>query len=153
MLLLMSFFFFKQKTAYELRISDWSSDVCSSDLKFGADGVHVGQEDETYAEARRILGADRIVGVTCHASRHLAMEAAEAGADSVALGAFFPTGPKASQTRADPDIIEWLAGLLEAPCVAIGGSTFGNCAPLGDSRAAFLAVSSRGVTPPEGDAG
>src|SRR3546814_13910678 len=59
-------------------------------IKFGADGVHVGQEDETYAEARRILGADRIVGVTCHASRHLAMEAAEAGADYVAFGAFFP---------------------------------------------------------------
>ena len=68
-------------------------------IKLGADGVHVGQEDTPYEEARRILGPDRIVGVTCHNSRHLAMEAAEAGADYVAFGAFFPTDPHPAAVR------------------------------------------------------
>jgi len=110
-------------------------------IKLGADGVHVGQEDEPYAEARRILGPDRIVGVTCHNSRHLAMEAAEAGADYVAFGAFFPTGTKQPKTRAEPEILEWWSGLMEVPCVAIGGITVENCGPLVTAGADFLAVS------------
>ena len=57
----------------------------------GCDGVHVGQEDATYGDARKAIGPDAIVGVTCHASRHLGMEAAEQGADYVAFGAFFKT--------------------------------------------------------------
>lgn len=121
-------------------------------IKFGADGVHVGQEDEPYAEARRILGPDRIVGVTCHNSRHLAMEAAEAGADYVAFGAFFPTGTKTAKTRADPEIIEWWSGLMEVPCVAIGGITVENCGPLVAAGADFLAVSAGVWQHPEGPA-
>src|SRR6202012_2516349 len=62
--------------------------------RLGCDGVHVGQDDASYAEARRVVGKDRMVGVPCHDSRHLAMEAAEAGADYVAFGAFFPTTTK-----------------------------------------------------------
>ena len=62
--------------------------------KLGCDGVHIGQSDASYADARRIVGKDRMVGVTCHDSRHLAMEAGEAGADYVAFGAFFPTTTK-----------------------------------------------------------
>ena len=75
--------------------------------KLGADGVHVGQEDASYADARALLGPERIVGVTCHDSRHLAIEAAEAGADYVAFGAFYPTATKEAKTRAEPEMLEW----------------------------------------------
>ena len=110
--------------------------------KAGADGVHVGQEDASYAESRRLLGADKIVGVTCHASRNLALEAAEAGADYVAFGAFFPTGTKAAKTRADPEILRWWSEIMTVPCVAISGITVENCAPLVAAGADFLAVMS-----------
>ena len=72
------------------------------------DGVHVGEEDTPYAEARRLLGPDRIVGVTCGDSRHRAVVAADAGADYVAFGAFFPSGTKAAKHRAQPDLLrDW----------------------------------------------
>jgi thiamine-phosphate pyrophosphorylase len=108
--------------------------------KLGADGVHVGQEDAPYAEARALLGPDKIVGVTCHNSRHLAMEAAEAGADYVAFGAFYPTSTKAPKTRAEPEILTWWQDIMEAPCVAIGGITTVNALPLVEAGADFLAV-------------
>lgn len=107
----------------------------------GADGVHVGQDDMPYAEARRVVGKDAIVGVTCHDSRHLAMEAAEAGADYVAFGAMFPTATKDAKTRAAPELIEWWAGLFETPCVAIGGITVENAPAVIAAGADFLAVS------------
>lgn len=106
-----------------------------------ADGVHVGQEDTPYNDARRIVGDDSIVGVTCHDSRHLAMEAAEAGADYVAFGAFFPTDTKAPKSTAAVALIEWWASIMEVPCVAIGGITVDNCIPLIEAGADFLAVS------------
>ena len=109
-------------------------------LATGCDGVHVGQQDASYAEARKILGLGRIVGVTCHDSRHLAMEAAEAGADYVAFGAFFPSGSKAAQHHADVELVRWWSELMEVPCVAIGGITAENCAPLVAAGADFLAV-------------
>lgn len=121
-------------------------------IKLGADGVHVGQEDASYEEARRILGPDRIVGVTCHNSRHLAMEAAETGADYVAFGAFYPTGTKQPKTRAEVEIVEWWSGLMEVPCVAIGGITVENCPPLIAAGADFLAVSAGVWQHPEGPA-
>src|SRR5258708_9102077 len=96
----------------------------------GCDGVHVGQQDAPYDEARRLLGADRIVGITCHDSRHLAMEAAEAGADYVAFGAFFPTTTKPSHYRPEPELLTWWSDVMTVPCVAIGGITPQNCAPL-----------------------
>ncbi len=108
--------------------------------ELGADGCHVGQEDTPYAEARSILGADHIVGVTAHASRHLAMEAAEAGADYVAFGAFFATDTKQAKATADVEILQWWSGLFEVPCVAIGGITVGNCRPLVAAGADFLSV-------------
>jgi thiamine-phosphate pyrophosphorylase len=107
----------------------------------GCDGVHVGQQDTPYADARRLLGPDAIVGVTCHASRHLAITAAEAGADYVAFGAFFDTSTKQPSSRADPEIIEWWSSIMTVPCVAIGGITIDNCPPLIESGADFLAVS------------
>jgi len=110
-------------------------------IRLGCDGVHVGQEDAPYAEARRILGKDRIVGVTCHDSRHLAMEAAEAGADYVAFGAFFDTETKAASTRAEIAVLEIWQETMTTPCVAIGGVTVKNAAPLIAAGADFLAVS------------
>ncbi len=106
----------------------------------GADGVHVGQEDAPYAQARKLMGPDRIVGVTCHDSRHLAMEAGEAGADYVAFGAFYPSETKPPPTFADPELLEWWQALMEVPCVAIGGVTVENAAPLVRAGADFLAV-------------
>lgn len=117
-----------------------------------ADGAHVGQDDAPYAEARAIVGPDAVVGVTCHASRHLAIEAAEAGADYVAFGAFFDTTTKSPKSRATPEIIQWWAELIEVPCVAIGGVTHENCAPLVRAGADFLAVSSGVWDHPEGPA-
>lgn len=110
-------------------------------VKLDCDGVHVGQDDMPYAEARRIVGPNRQVGVTCKDSRHLAMEAAEAGADYVAFGAFFPSTTKTVTTPADIGIVEWWSELMQVPCVAIGGITVENCKPLLVAGADFLAVS------------
>lgn len=118
----------------------------------GADGVHLGQGDGDVASARRLLGADAQIGVTCHGSRHLAMEAGEAGANYVAFGAFFPTGTKLVAHHARPDILSWWTALSPIPCVAIGGITAANCAPLVEAGADFLAVSGAVWNAPEGPA-
>ncbi|MSP81204.1 MAG: thiamine phosphate synthase [Rhodospirillales bacterium] len=109
-------------------------------VKLDCDGVHVGQDDMPYAEARRIVGPDRQVGVTCKASRDLAMTAAEAGADYVAFGAFFTSTTKSVTTPASLEILEWWSELFEVPCVAIGGITVENCKPVIEAGADFLAV-------------
>jgi thiamine-phosphate pyrophosphorylase len=109
--------------------------------RLGADGVHLGQQDGTVREAREALGREAQIGVTCHASRHLAMEAGEAGADYVAFGAFFPSGTKPSEHRPDLELLTWWQGLMEIPCVAIGGITPQNGRPLVEAGADFLAVS------------
>lgn len=109
--------------------------------RLGADGVHLGQGDGEVAEARRLLGPQAQIGVTCHNSRHLAMEAGETGADYVAFGAFFPTTTKDVEHRADLEILTWWQGLFELPCVAIGGITPDNAKPLVAAGADFLAVS------------
>jgi thiamine-phosphate pyrophosphorylase len=109
--------------------------------RLGADGVHLGQGDGNVREAREALGREAQVGVTCHASRHLAMEAGDAGADYVAFGAFFPSPTKPSEHRPGLELLEWWQGLMEIPCVAIGGITPANCAPLVEAGADFLAVS------------
>jgi thiamine-phosphate pyrophosphorylase len=108
--------------------------------ELGCDGVHVGQEDASYAEARKLL-PKAIVGVTCHDSRHLAMEAGEAGADYVAFGAFFPTQTKEPKTQADIELLRWWAETMVVPCVAIGGITLANAPTLIEAGADFLAVS------------
>jgi thiamine-phosphate pyrophosphorylase len=118
--------------------------------RLGCDGVHIGQTDGTYAEARRAMGKDRMVGVTCHDSRHLAMEAAEAGADYVAFGAFFPTSTKEAPTRADPEILSIWQETMEIPCVAIGGITVATARELARAGADFLAVSAGVWNHPEG---
>jgi len=118
----------------------------------GCDGVHIGQQDASYAEAREAIGPDRVVGVTCHDSRHLAMVAGEDGADYVAFGAFFPTETKQAATRAEPDLLSWWSELTVVPCVAIGGITVENCPPLVAAGADFLAVVSAVWDHPEGPA-
>ena len=107
----------------------------------GADGVHLGQSDGSVAAARQLLGRAAQIGVTCHASRHLAMEAGEAGADYVGFGSFFPSTTKASEHRPGPEILAWWSRLMVLPCVAIGGITAGNARPLVEAGADFLAVS------------
>ena len=110
--------------------------------RLGADGVHLGQQDGDIREAREILGRDVQIGVTCHDSRHLAMEAGEKGADYVAFGAFFPTNTKVTEHRPEIELLEWWRQMMEIPMVAIGGITPANCAPLIEAGADFLAVSS-----------
>jgi thiamine-phosphate pyrophosphorylase len=107
--------------------------------KLGCDGAHLGQGDGNHADARRLLEG-RILGITCHASRHLAMEAGELGADYVAFGAFFPTESKETTHRATPEILAWWHEMFEIPSVAIGGITADNCASLVQAGADFLAV-------------
>ena len=109
--------------------------------RIGADGVHLGQDDGDPRDARAQLGPTAQIGITCHASRHLAMEAGEAGADYVAFGAFFPSTTKSSEHHPEPELLAWWNGLFEIPCVAIGGITPENCAPLVEAGADFLAVS------------
>lgn len=107
----------------------------------GADGVHLGQEDMDCTAARRLLGDAAMIGVSCHNSRHLAMLAGEAGADYVAFGAFYPTQTKQPKATATPDILQWWQETMTLPCVAIGGITPDNAAPLVNAGADFLAVS------------
>lgn len=111
----------------------------------GADGVHLGQDDMSIKEARAIVGSDCIIGATCHASRDLAMDAAQAGADYVAFGAFFPTTSKPQEKIEKwgvptPEIVEIWSATTVIPCVAIGGMTPANCAPLVKAGADFIAV-------------
>ncbi len=109
--------------------------------RLGADGVHLGQSDGSPKEAREALGREAQIGVTCHASKHLALEAGEAGADYVAFGSFYPSKTKASEHRPDLELLVWWQAVVEIPCVAIGGITPENCAPLVTAGADFLAVS------------
>jgi len=110
-------------------------------VRLGCDGVHVGQDDMLLAQARKVMGPDAMIGVTCHDSLHLAMEAAEGGADYVAFGAFFPTTTKDAPTHAEPELlIGWQADMV-IPCVAIGGITAENARGLAAAGADFLAVS------------
>ncbi|MEO0063574.1 MAG: hypothetical protein RLZZ08_2134 [Pseudomonadota bacterium] len=106
-----------------------------------ADGVHLGQKDGDVRDAREELGRDAQIGVTCHASRHLAMEAGDAGADYVAFGAFFPSTTKDTDQTADVELLEFWQEMMEIPCVAIGGITPETCRVLADAGADFIAVS------------
>ncbi|QNE31278.1 thiamine phosphate synthase [Sphingomonas sp. NBWT7] len=117
------------------------NDSASLAKRIGADGVHLGQDDGDPREARALLGPNVQIGVTCHDSRHLAMEAGDAGADYVAFGSFYPTVTKTVKHRPEPVILSWWSALFELPCVAIGGITPDNAAPLVAAGADFIAVS------------
>lgn len=118
----------------------------------GCDGVHVGQEDASVADARRIMGPDAMIGATCHDSRHLAMEAAEAGADYVAFGAFFPTDTKETTHRPETSVLTIWQETMEIPCVAIGGITAETAGDLAQAGADFVAVSGAVWSHPDGPA-
>lgn len=118
----------------------------------GCDGVHIGQADATYWDAREALGEDAIIGVTCHDSRHLAITAAEEGADYVAFGSFYPTKTKDASGHPTPDLIAWWAEIMVVPCVAIGGITPENAAPLVEAGADFIAACSGVWEHPDGPA-
>lgn len=120
--------------------------------RLGADGAHIGQDDMSYSDARALLGGDKIVGVTAHDSRHLAIEAAEAGADYIAFGAFYPTTTKEPKSRADIELLSWWANMMVVPVVAIGGITVENAPALVEAGADFLAVSAGVWNYPEGPA-
>jgi thiamine-phosphate pyrophosphorylase len=119
--------------------------------RIGADGVHLGQGDGDVRDAREELGREAQIGVTCHASRDLALEAGEAGADYVAFGSFFPSSTKASEHRPDLELLTWWQTMIEIPCVAIGGITPDNCGPLVRAGADFIAVSAAVWTGDEAD--
>jgi len=139
-----------QKLCAERDVAFIINDSVALAQRLGADGVHLGQEDGSAKEARKLLGPKVQIGVTCHDSRHLAMEAGEAGADYVAFGAFYPTTTKETLHRADPSILGWWTALFELPCVAIGGITADNAAPLVKAGADFLAVSGAVWSHPQG---
>jgi thiamine-phosphate pyrophosphorylase len=120
--------------------------------RLGADGVHLGQGDGDPRDAREELGKDAQIGVTCHNSRHLALEAGEMGADYVAFGAFFPSSTKDAKIKAEPEILEWWSSMMEPPCVAIGGITVDNAAPIIATGTDFIAVSGGVWNYPEGPA-
>jgi thiamine-phosphate pyrophosphorylase len=103
---------------------------------------HLGQQDGDIRLAREELGREAQIGVTCHASRHLAIEAGEAGADYVAFGAFYPSATKPSEHVAELELLEWWQQVMEIPCVAIGGITPDNASPLIAAGADFIAVCS-----------
>jgi len=128
------------------------NDSMSLAKRIGADGVHLGQEDGDPREARALLGPSAQIGVTCHDSRHLAMEAGEAGADYVAFGSFYPTTTKEVRHHPDPSILGWWTTLFELPCVAIGGITPANAMPLIEAGADFLAVCSAVWNAADGEA-
>jgi thiamine-phosphate pyrophosphorylase len=130
------------KLAQSLGVAVILNDDPELAVALGCDGVHVGQGDVPAKAARAAIGPNRMLGVTCHDSRHLAMQAGEAGADYVAFGAFYPTATKDAPTTADREILEWWSDLFELPCVAIGGITVDNAQPLIEAGADFLAVSS-----------
>ena len=118
----------------------------------GADGVHIGQNDMDYFSSRELLGGDAIIGVTCHNSKGLAFEAAQAGADYVAFGAFFDTSTKVAKHRAELEILEWWEEAVEIPSVAIGGITLQNAPTLITAGADFLAICSGVWEHPDGPA-
>ncbi|MBC7506077.1 MAG: thiamine phosphate synthase [Sandarakinorhabdus sp.] len=116
----------------------------------GADGVHLGQSDGSIREARALLGPDAQIGRTCHVSRHLAMGAGEEGADYVAFGAFYETTTKPSHYRPAPEILTWWTTISQLPCVAIGGITPANAAPIVAAGADFVAVVNAVWSHPDG---
>ena len=141
-----------QRLCAEREVAFLVNDDMGLARRIGADGVHLGQQDGDVRLAREMLGREAQIGVTCHASRHLGMEAGEAGADYVAFGAFFPSGTKPSEHRPELELLEWWQQMMEIPCVAIGGITPDNCLPLVEAGADFLAVSGAVWSGDEADA-
>jgi thiamine-phosphate pyrophosphorylase len=106
----------------------------------GADGVHVGREDATVAEARAILGADAIIGVTCYGEIERAVAAAQAGANYVAFGTPFPSPTKGTQGRTPLTIYREVKQHVSIPVFAIGGINVDNAKQVRDAGADAISV-------------
>jgi thiamine-phosphate pyrophosphorylase len=139
-----------QRICADLDIAFIINDSIALAKRLGADGVHLGQSDGDPREARDRMGRDVQIGVTCHNSRHQAMEAGEAGADYVAFGSFFQTGTKKIDIYADLEIVKWWTLISPIPCVAIGGITPENAKPIIAAGADFIAVSGAVWNAPHG---
>jgi thiamine-phosphate pyrophosphorylase len=117
----------------------------------GADGVHLGEADGSAAAARAIVGAERIIGISCYNDFALAEAAVAAGADYVAFGSFFPSTVKPEARHADVALLA-RAGTLGVPVVAIGGITAENAGSLERAGAQAVAVISAVFDPPDVEA-
>ncbi len=109
-------------------------------VETGCDGAHVGAHDMQPADARKLLGRNLQLGVSCYDSRDAALLAGEADADYVAFGGFFPSQTKQIKRFADTELLSWWSELMELPVVASGGITAENCAPLVRAGANFLGM-------------
>lgn len=109
-------------------------------VQVDADGVHLGGEDGSVAEARALLGSQKLIGVSCYNRPSLAQEAVKQGADYVAFGAFFPSSVKPGAVKAEVAMLQTARQELAVPVVAIGGITLVNCPALIEAGADALAV-------------
>ena len=109
--------------------------------KIGADGCHVGQKDLDLISSRKILGKDKIIGVTCHNSKKLALKAKKLGANYVAFGSFFKSSTKKTRFKANLEILRWAKKKINMPTVAIGGIDSSNYKKILSNRADFIACS------------
>ncbi|PWB49293.1 MAG: thiamine phosphate synthase [Nitrosomonadales bacterium] len=106
----------------------------------GADGLHLGREDGSLRQARIVLGAEKVIGVSCYNSLELALQAEAGGADYVAFGSFFPSLTKPGAVAAPLELLRQAKARLHAPIVAIGGITVDNAPPLIEAGADAVAV-------------
>ena len=107
----------------------------------GADGCHIGQKDMNFFDARKILGKHKIIGVTCHNSKKLALKAKKYGADYIAFGSFFKSSTKKTAFKANLGILRWAKKKINMPSVAIGGINNSNYKKILSSGANFIACS------------
>ena len=107
----------------------------------GADGCHLGQKDMSFVNARRILGKHKIIGMTCHNSKKLAIKAKKYGADYIAFGSFFKSSTKKTAFKANLEILRWAKKKINMPTVAIGGINSSNYKKILSSGANFIACS------------
>ena len=110
--------------------------------KIGADGCHIGQKDMNFKESRKILGKNKIIGVTCHNSKKLAIRAKKDKANYIAFGSFFKSSTKKTVFKANVKILRWAKKKINMPTVAIGGINSSNYKKILSSGASFIACSS-----------
>ena len=108
----------------------------------GADGCHIGQKDVNFMSSRKILGKNKIIGVTCHNSKKLALKAKKQGADYIAFGSFFKSQTKKTALKASLVILRWAKKKINMPTVAIGGINSSNYKNILSNGADFIACSS-----------
>jgi len=107
----------------------------------GADGCHIGQKDIDFTRARKILGKNKIIGLTCHNSKKFAIDAKKKGANYVAFGSFFKSPTKKTTFRANLEILRWAKKKINMPTVAIGGINNSNYKKILSSGANLIACS------------